>query len=412
MSGQKEIGASGSSTAMEKNYSKTEWSEQEKKRLEEALEQMKAKTTGDGLHSKLEQGVKEFVSKLRKTEGASKKRAIVPTDVSSLEESSTKRLRGDDDEMMPLAGKYYLQIKSIPTSRNQSRNLPVEKLHSLIKSIPTSRNLSRNLPVEKLPQLVEVLRRFSTLTETGSGIVIMERLLESNTARGDESGSQADSSTDDEEQESFLPVASSSFLAPATPSGEISRVLVGGNENVALPRHIYLDSLTRSSEPTHFAVRLAELVFGNDTLQGINRDGRNPGTQQLDPTIIEAIQTEVTERFLPRSPPGAAGCNMEKMRQEHCFEMQVSQIRQKTNMTEHAWFSGVSESLASRSIIALVKKSFKGLFTISKLWQSVCFHTLYCHQYNCLTVRVPNCMFLLRHWLMLFNRPCVMPQMH
>ncbi|XP_068686789.1 mucin-4-like isoform X2 [Montipora foliosa] len=75
-------------------------------------------------------------------------------------------------------------------------------------------------------------------------------------------------------------------------------VLVGGNPNVALPRQKYLDALTKSSQPTHFAVRLAELAFGDDVLVASTVTGGKRGTMQLDPSVINAIQVEVTGRFL------------------------------------------------------------------------------------------------------------------
>lgn len=67
-------------------------------------------------------------------------------------------------------------------------------------------------------------------------------------------------------------------------------MLVGGNPNVALPRQKYLDALTRSSQPTHFAVRLAELAFGDDILVASTVTGGKRGTMQLDPNVISAIQ--------------------------------------------------------------------------------------------------------------------------
>lgn len=67
-------------------------------------------------------------------------------------------------------------------------------------------------------------------------------------------------------------------------------MLVGGNPNVALPRQKYLDALTRSSQPTHFAVRLAELAFGDDVLVASTVTGGKRGTMQLDPNVISAIQ--------------------------------------------------------------------------------------------------------------------------
>ncbi|KAJ7350179.1 hypothetical protein OS493_037961 [Desmophyllum pertusum] len=94
-----------------------------------------------------------------------------------------------------------------------------------------------------------------------------------------------------------LPQAVNQDVDPLQAVDQVSRMLVGGNGNVALPRHIYLDSLIRYSEPTHFAVRLAELAFGHDTLKASTVMGGKQGTQQLDPTVIEVIQTEVTERF-------------------------------------------------------------------------------------------------------------------
>ncbi|XP_078380047.1 uncharacterized protein LOC144662994 isoform X2 [Oculina patagonica] len=79
---------------------------------------------------------------------------------------------------------------------------------------------------------------------------------------------------------------------------DFSYVLIGGNPNVTLPRQKYLDCLTRSGQPTHFAVRLAELAFGDDVLKASTVTGGKRGTLQLDPNVIDAIQTEVSERFL------------------------------------------------------------------------------------------------------------------
>ncbi|XP_029186100.2 uncharacterized protein LOC114953866 isoform X1 [Acropora millepora] len=81
-------------------------------------------------------------------------------------------------------------------------------------------------------------------------------------------------------------------------SPDYTHVLVGGNPNVALPRQKYLDALTRSSQPTHFAVRLAELAFGDDILVASTVTGGKRGTMQLDPNVISAIQDEVAGRFL------------------------------------------------------------------------------------------------------------------
>ena len=73
----------------------------------------------------------------------------------------------------------------------------------------------------------------------------------------------------------------------------VSYVLVGGNPNVALPRQKYLDCLTRSGQPTHFAVRLAELAFGDDVLKASTVTGGKRGTLQLDPNVIDAIQSMI-----------------------------------------------------------------------------------------------------------------------
>ena len=70
-------------------------------------------------------------------------------------------------------------------------------------------------------------------------------------------------------------------------------MLIGGNPNVALPRQKYLDSLTRSGQPTHFAVRLAELTFGDEVLRASTVTGAKPGTLQLDPAVIDAIQSRL-----------------------------------------------------------------------------------------------------------------------
>lgn len=72
-------------------------------------------------------------------------------------------------------------------------------------------------------------------------------------------------------------------------------MLVGGNPNVSLPRQKYLDALTRSGQPTHFAVRLAELAFGDDVLRASTVTGGKRGTLQLDPTVIDAIQSMIDE---------------------------------------------------------------------------------------------------------------------
>ena len=67
-------------------------------------------------------------------------------------------------------------------------------------------------------------------------------------------------------------------------------MLIGGNPNIAIPRQKYLDALTRSSQPTHFAVRLAELAFGDEVLEASTVTGGKRGTLQLDPIVINAIQ--------------------------------------------------------------------------------------------------------------------------
>lgn len=72
-----------------------------------------------------------------------------------------------------------------------------------------------------------------------------------------------------------------------------SHVLIGGNPNVAVPRQKYLDALTRSSQPTHFAVRLAEITFGDDVLEASTVTGGKRGTTQLDPIVINAIQSMI-----------------------------------------------------------------------------------------------------------------------
>lgn len=68
-------------------------------------------------------------------------------------------------------------------------------------------------------------------------------------------------------------------------------MLIGGNPNIVIPRQKYLDALTKSSQPTHFAVRLAELAFGDDVLEASTVTGGKRGTMQLDPTVISAIQS-------------------------------------------------------------------------------------------------------------------------
>ena len=70
-------------------------------------------------------------------------------------------------------------------------------------------------------------------------------------------------------------------------------MLVGGNPNVTLPRQKYLDCLTRSGQPTHFAVRLAEITFGDDVLKASTITGGKRGTLQLDPNVIDAIQSMI-----------------------------------------------------------------------------------------------------------------------
>ena len=70
-------------------------------------------------------------------------------------------------------------------------------------------------------------------------------------------------------------------------------MLIGGNPNVTLPRQKYLDCITRSGQPTHFAVRLAELTFGDDVLKASTVTGGKRGTLQLDPNVIDAIQSMI-----------------------------------------------------------------------------------------------------------------------
>ena len=72
-------------------------------------------------------------------------------------------------------------------------------------------------------------------------------------------------------------------------------MLIGGNPNVVLPRKKYLDCLTRSGQPTHFAVRLAELAFGDDVLRASTVTGGKRGTLQLDPNIMDAIQSMIDQ---------------------------------------------------------------------------------------------------------------------
>ena len=72
-----------------------------------------------------------------------------------------------------------------------------------------------------------------------------------------------------------------------------SHALVGGNPNIVISRQKYLDALTKSSQPTHFAVRLAELVFGDDVLEASTVTGGKRGTMQLDPVVIKAIQSMI-----------------------------------------------------------------------------------------------------------------------
>ena len=62
---------------------------------------------------------------------------------------------------------------------------------------------------------------------------------------------------------------------------------------MAVPRQKYLDALTRSSQPTHFAVRLAEITFGDDVLEASTVTGGKRGTTQLDPIVINAIQSMI-----------------------------------------------------------------------------------------------------------------------
>ncbi|KAJ7326025.1 hypothetical protein OS493_028748 [Desmophyllum pertusum] len=101
------------------NDSKTEWSEQERNRLLDALKsdegknnwrwiarQVKTRTTAQ---------VKEFASKIRTEKQGSNKRAIAPKDDSPLEGwiNATKRLRGDDNvdgTCIPQASSSYLEL--------------------------------------------------------------------------------------------------------------------------------------------------------------------------------------------------------------------------------------------------------------------------------------------------------------
>ena len=64
---------------------------------------------------------------------------------------------------------------------------------------------------------------------------------------------------------------------------------------MVIPRQKYLDAVTKSSQPTHFAVRLAELVFGDDVLEASTVTGGKRGTMQLDPIMIKAIQSMLKE---------------------------------------------------------------------------------------------------------------------
>ena len=64
---------------------------------------------------------------------------------------------------------------------------------------------------------------------------------------------------------------------------------------MVIPRQKYLDAVTKSSQPTHFAVRLAELVFGDDVLEASTVTGGKRGTMQLDPVMIKAIQSMLKE---------------------------------------------------------------------------------------------------------------------
>ena len=64
---------------------------------------------------------------------------------------------------------------------------------------------------------------------------------------------------------------------------------------MVIPRQKYLDAVTKSSQPTHFAVRMAELVFGDDVLEASTVTGGKRGTMQLDPIMIKAIQSMLKE---------------------------------------------------------------------------------------------------------------------
>ena len=65
-----------------------------------------------------------------------------------------------------------------------------------------------------------------------------------------------------------------------------------------VPRQKYLDALERSSQPTHFAVRLAELTFGDDVLKASTVTGAKRGTKHLDATVLDAIQCKLHEMFV------------------------------------------------------------------------------------------------------------------
>ena len=97
-----------------------------------------------------------------------------------------------------------------------------------------------------------------------------------------------------------------------------SYVLVGGNPNVALPRQKYLDSLTRSGQPTHFAVRLAELTFGDEVLRASTVTGAKPGTLQLDPAVIDAIQSKCYIYLTYNERPSNTGNILVQLMAQHC----------------------------------------------------------------------------------------------